>query len=115
MSRKSSELEDDLEIDFRFQTFGDLKRTFGPTRAASLLRTKQKKEGLSNGDLPPLTNEDIDMALRFLHGEKTGAQSSKALKAFKHYFASNEQRRKACESFLQEKRTELSRNELQQS
>jgi hypothetical protein len=98
---------DDDPIDFRFQTFGDLKRTFGPTRAASLLRTKQKKEGLSDGGLPLLTEEDIGVALQFLRGEKTGAQSSKALRAFKHYFASNEQRRKACETFLKEKRAEL--------
>lgn len=98
---------DDDPIDFRFQTFGELKRTFGPARAALLLRTKQKKEGLSNGGLPLLTNEDIEVALQFLRGEKTGAQSSKALRAFKHYFASNEQRRKACETFLKEKRAEL--------
>ena len=103
-----TELPPDSEpIDFRFQTFGELKHTFGPARAASLLRTKQRKEGLSNGGLPTLTEEDIEMALRFLRGEKTGAQSSKALKAFKHYFASNEQRRKACEGFLKEKRAEL--------
>jgi hypothetical protein len=98
---------DDEPIDFRFQTFGELKRTFGPTRAASLLRTKQKREGLANGGLPLLTEEDIGVALLFLRGEKTGAQSSKALRAFKHYFASNEQRRKACETFLKEKRAEL--------
>ena len=107
MSGKSSEFEDDQQIDFRFSTFGDLKRTFGPVRAASLLRTKQKKEGLANGGLPTLEGEDVEVALRFLRGEKTGAQSSKALKAFKHYFASNEQRRKACEAFLKEKRAEL--------
>jgi hypothetical protein len=91
---------DDEPIDFRFQTFGELKRTFGPTRAASLLRTKQKREGLANGGLPLLTEEDIGVALQFLRGEKTGAQSSKALRAFKHYFASSEQRRRACESYL---------------
>lgn len=107
MTPKSALPPDTQPIDFRFQTFGELKHTFGPARAASLLRTKQRKEGLGNGGLPPLTSEDIQMALRFLRGEKTGAQSSKALKAFKHYFASNDQRRKACETFLQEKRAAL--------
>lgn len=107
MTPKTEPPSDEEQIDFRFQTFGELKRTFGPARAASLLRTKQKKEGLTNGGLPPLTEEDIEVALQFLHGEKTGAQSSKALRAFKHYFASNDQRRKACESFLEEKRSEL--------
>ncbi|HVC23888.1 MAG TPA: hypothetical protein VNH82_10780 [Candidatus Dormibacteraeota bacterium] len=107
MSSKASELEDDQAIDFRFSTFGELKRTFGPARAASLLRTKQKKEGLTDGGLPLLTEEDIGVALQLLRGEKTGAQSSKALRVFKHYFASTEQRRKACETFLKEKRAEL--------
>ena len=111
MTPKSALPPDTQPIDFRFQTFGELKHTFGPARAASLLRTKQRKEGLGNGGLPPLTSEDIEMALRFLRGEKTGAQSSKALKAFKHYFASNDQRRKACESFLQEKRDALPASE----
>jgi len=37
---------------------------------------------------------------------KTGDQASKALRAFKHYFVSNEQKRKACEAFLEEKRRE---------
>lgn len=107
MSSRSSEFDDDHAIDFRFSTFGELKRTFGPARAASLLRTKQKKEGLTDGGLPLLVEEDIGVALQFLRGEKTGAQSSKALRAFKHYFASNEQRRKACETFLKERRAEL--------
>jgi hypothetical protein len=107
MSSKSSELEDDHAIDFRFSTFGELKRTFGPVRAASLLRTKRKKEGLSDGGLTLLTEKDVGVALQLLRGEKTAAQSSKALRAFKHYFASNEQRRKACETFLKAKRAEL--------
>ena len=103
-----TELPPDTQpIDFRWQTFGELKDTDGPARAASLLCVKQKKEGLGNGGLPLLTEEDIAVALRFLRGEKTDAQSGKTLKASTHYFASNEQRRKACETFLKERSTEL--------
>lgn len=99
MSEKPEEpLTDDAKIDFSFQTYGELKRAFGPKRATSLLKTKQRKEYGGNGEAP--TEADIQIALRFLRGEKTGAQSSKALKAFKAYFASSEQRRKACESYL---------------
>ena len=99
-------LSDQTKIEFTYQTFGDLKRVFGPKRAASLLRAHQRKEAGGNGEI--LSEGDIDVALRFLRGEKTGAQSSKALRAFKSYFASSEQRRKACETYLLGARKQLS-------
>lgn len=89
---------DEERIDFQFQTFGELKRAFGEKRAAALLKAKQRKDAA--GSDVALTAADIDVALRFLRGEKTGAQSSKALKAFKAYFSSSDQRRKACEMYL---------------
>ena len=92
------ELADQTKIDFSFQTFGELKQAFGPKRATSMLRAYRRKE--TGRAAESVSKEDIDVALRFLRGDKTGAQSSKALRAFKSYFLSSEQRRKACESYL---------------
>jgi hypothetical protein len=94
------ELTEATKVDFHFETYGDLVRIFGPKRAAGLVRTRERKLRLGPGGLPEPTRGDIEIALRLLRGDKTGAQSSKALLPFRHYFASTEQRRKACESYL---------------
>jgi hypothetical protein len=87
-------------INFSFRTYGDLKEVYGPKQAARMLAIKQKREAMGAGAMVPLSALDIDIALRFLRGEKVGAQSSKALKAFRNFFASSDASRKACESYL---------------
>jgi len=99
MPDPKQDLKDEDPIQFNFATYGELKRVFGPSRAAAMIRTRERKMAQGNGS-PTLTRDDIEVALKFLRGEKVGAMSGKALRAFKHYFASTEQRRKACESYL---------------
>jgi len=97
MTPEKLELDETTPIDFRFATFGELKQVFGEKRARSLVQAKQRKAA---GSAEALSQADIETALKFLRGEKTGAQSSRALKAFRHYFAGNERARKACEAYL---------------
>src|SRR5487761_1018112 len=90
-------IDESASINFKFETFGELAKVFGERRARALLRAQQRKSGNSSD---VLTSADIETALKFLRGEMTGAQSIRALKAFRHYFASNERARKACEAYL---------------
>lgn len=99
MPDPKQDLKDEDPIQFNFATYGELKRVFGPARAAAMIRTREKKLAQGAGG-PSLTRDDIEVALTFLRGEKTGAQSSRALKAFRSYFGSNERARKACETYL---------------
>jgi hypothetical protein len=92
MSGRPPTPDDDESIDFRFQTLGELKLTFGSTRAVSLLRTKARKDRFGNGGLPTLNEADIEIPLKFLLGEKVGDQSGKALRVVEHYFAGSENR-----------------------
>ncbi len=104
------QFKDEDPIQFSFATYGELKRVFGPVRAAVLIKTREKK--LAQGSAgASLTKADIETALNFLRGEKTGAQSSRALKAFRHYFGTNERARRACESYLEKLESSASPSE----
>lgn len=60
----------------------------------------QKVRQFGNGCLPTLDEADIGIALRCLSGEEVGAQPGKALKAFKHIFASSDRHGAACETYV---------------
>lgn len=97
MTPEKPELDETTPIDFRFTTFGELKQVFGEKRARSLVQAKQRKAGSAEA----LSQADIETALKFLRGEKAGAQTSRALKALRYYFAHNERARKGCEAYLE--------------
>ena len=98
MTSEKAELDETTPIDFRFATFGELKQVFGEKRARSLVQAKQRKAA---GSAEALSPADIETALKFLRGEKAGAQTSRALKALRYYFAHNERARKGCEAYLE--------------
>lgn len=98
MSSEKPELDETTPIDFRFATFGELKQVFGEKRARSLVQAKQRKAA---GSSEALSQADVETALKFLRGEKAGAQTSRALKALRYYFAHNERPRKVCEDYLE--------------
>lgn len=89
--------KEDSPIDFKFATYGELVRVIGERRARAMIRDLRRKEaGVSKAP----SREDLEMALRFLRGEKTGPQASRALRALRVYFAADEKPRKACEAHL---------------
>lgn len=100
MTDETAALKDEDPIQFSFATYGELKQVFGPARAAAMIRTREKKLA-QGGGRTPVSRADVDTALRFLRGEKTGAQSSRALKVFRQYFATNEKARRTCENYLE--------------
>jgi hypothetical protein len=104
MPDQKPELKDDDPIQFTFSTYGELKQVFGPARAAGMILTRERKLAQGAGG-PNLTRDDIEVALKFLRGEKVGAMSGKALRAFRAYFSGSERARKGCEAYLERLRS----------
>ncbi len=98
MATEGDQLDDSSPIDFRFSTFGELSRVFGEKRARAMVRALRRKEA-SAAQAP--SREDVEMALRFLRGDKTGPQASRALRALRAFFGSSERARKACQGYLE--------------
>lgn len=91
--------KDEDPIEFNFTTFGELARVFGPNRASNLVKIRERKLAQGEGS-PALTGAEVEVAMKFIRGEKTGARTSMVLRVFRSYFATNARARKGFETYL---------------